>query len=117
MNADDLVLATHRGHSHCIMRNADLDLMMAELLGKSTGLCKGRGGSMHIMDVENGMLGATAIVGMGLPIAIGVARALKMKKSDRVCACFFGDNAAQERGFPRGLECCIPGETAGHFCV
>ena len=104
MNDRDLMVATHRGHGHCIMRGADLRAMMAELLGKATGLCKGRGGSMHIMDVANGMLGAVGIVGMGMPITVGVGRALRMQKSDRVCVCSFGDNASAGGAFHEALN-------------
>jgi pyruvate dehydrogenase E1 component alpha subunit len=90
----DLVVATHRGHGHCLMRGADLKAMMAELFGRATGLCKGKGGSMHIVDVKRGMLGAMGIVGAGMPIAAGVGLAIKMQKSGQVCVCFFGDNAS-----------------------
>ena len=94
LNKDDLVIATHRGHGHCIMRGADLKAMMAELFGRATGLCKGKGGSMHIVDVKKGMLGAMGIVGAGMPIAAGVGLAVKMQKTGQVCVCFFGDNAS-----------------------
>ena len=90
----DLVVATHRGHGHCLMRGADLKAMMAELFGKATGLCRGKGGSMHIVDVKRGMLGAMGIVGAGMPIAAGVGLAIKMQKTGQVCVCFFGDNAS-----------------------
>jgi TPP-dependent pyruvate/acetoin dehydrogenase alpha subunit len=94
LKKEDLVIATHRGHGHCIMRGADLKAMMAELFGKATGLCKGKGGSMHIVDVKKGMLGAMGIVGAGMPIAVGVGLAVKMQKTGQVCVCFFGDNAS-----------------------
>ena len=94
LKKEDLVIATHRGHGHCIMRGADLKAMMAELFGKATGLCKGKGGSMHIVDVKKGMLGAMGIVGAGMPIAAGVGLAVKMQKTGQVCVCFFGDNAS-----------------------
>jgi len=94
MEKKDVIVATHRGHGHCIMRGADLKSMMAELFGKSTGLCKGKGGSMHIVDIKNGMLGAMGIVGEGMPIAAGVGLAIKMQKTGQVCVCFFGDNAS-----------------------
>jgi TPP-dependent pyruvate/acetoin dehydrogenase alpha subunit len=95
MTERDLVVATHRGHGHCIMRGADIKAMMAELFGKATGLCKGKGGSMHIVDAKHGMLGAMGIVGEGMPIAAGVGLAVKMQKTGQVCVCFFGDNASQ----------------------
>ena len=100
----DLVIATHRGHGHCIMRGAEIKRMMAELFGKATGLCGGKGGSMHILDAKRGMLGANGIVGEGLPIATGVGMALKMQKSDRVCVCFFGDNASNGGPFHESLN-------------
>jgi pyruvate dehydrogenase E1 component alpha subunit len=104
LRENDLVIATHRGHGHCIMRGADLRSMMAELLGKATGLCKGKGGSMHIVDVKKGMLGAMGIVGAGMPIATGVGVAMKMQKTGQVCACFFGDNASNGGPFHESLN-------------
>jgi len=100
----DLVVATHRGHGHCLMRGAGLKPMMAELLGKGTGLCKGKGGSMHIVDVRRGMLGAMGIVGAGLPISVGVGWAIKRQKTGQVCACFFGDNASNGGPFHEALN-------------
>ncbi len=105
LNEDDFVLATHRGHGHCLMRGADLNLMMAELRGKATGLCKGKGGSMHIVDVKKGMLGAMGIVGQGMPLATGVGLALKMQKRPQICVCFFGDNASAGGPFHESLNC------------
>lgn len=104
LRENDLVIATHRGHGHCLMRGADLRSMMAELLGKATGLCKGKGGSMHIVDVKKGMLGAMGIVGAGMPIATGVGVALKMQKTGQVCVCFFGDNASNGGAFHESLN-------------
>lgn len=105
LNEDDYVLATHRGHGHCLMRGADPKLMMAELLGKATGLCKGKGGSMHIIDVDKGMLGAMGIVGQGMPLATGVALALKMQKRPQVIVAFFGDNASAGGPFHEAMNC------------
>ena len=105
LNEDDFVLATHRGHGHCLMRGADLNLMMAELRGKATGLCKGKGGSMHIVDVKKGMLGAMGIVGQGMPLATGVGLALKLQKRPQICVCFFGDNASAGGPFHESLNC------------
>ena len=105
LNEDDFVLATHRGHGHCLMRGADINLMMAELRGKATGLCKGKGGSMHIVDVKKGMLGAMGIVGQGMPLATGVGLALKMQKRPQICVCFFGDNASAGGPFHESLNC------------
>ena len=104
LNEDDLVVATHRGHGHCLMRNADPKKMMAELLGKATGLCRGKGGSMHIVDVKRGMLGAMGIVGAGMPIAAGVGLAIKRQKTGQVCVCFFGDNASNGGPFHESLN-------------
>jgi TPP-dependent pyruvate/acetoin dehydrogenase alpha subunit len=104
LNENDLVIATHRGHGHCLMRGAELKPMMAELFGKATGLCKGKGGSMHIVDVKKGMLGAMGIVGAGMPIAAGVGLAIKMQKTGQVCACFFGDNSSNGGPFHESLN-------------
>jgi pyruvate dehydrogenase E1 component alpha subunit len=104
LQENDLVMATHRGHGHCLMRGADPKRMMAELLGRRTGLCKGKGGSMHIVDAERGMLGAMGIVGAGMPIAAGVGVAIKIKKTDQVCVCFFGDNASNGGPFHEALN-------------
>jgi TPP-dependent pyruvate/acetoin dehydrogenase alpha subunit len=87
LRSDDYITSTHRGHGHCITKGADISLMMAELLGKETGICRGRGGSMHIADVETGNLGANGIVAGGMPIATGVALSMKMQRTDRVCLC------------------------------
>jgi TPP-dependent pyruvate/acetoin dehydrogenase alpha subunit len=104
MGEADLVIATHRGHGHCLMRGAGLKPMMAELFGKATGCCQGKGGSMHIVDVAKGMLGANGIVGAGMPIAVGVGTAIKMRKSGQVVACFFGDNASNGGPFHESLN-------------
>lgn len=96
LNPDDYITSTHRGHGHCIAKGGDVKKMMAELLGKSTGYCKGKGGSMHITDLSLGILGANGIVGAGAPIAVGAGYALRLQKSDRVVVCFFGDAAANQ---------------------
>ena len=100
----DLVMATHRGHGHCIAKGGDISRMMAELFGRSTGYCRGKGGSMHIIDVKRGMLGAVGIVGAGLPIATGVGVAIKMQKTGQVCACLFGDGASNGGMFHEALN-------------
>ncbi len=100
----DYILSTHRGHGHCIAKGADPNLMFAEFFGKETGYCKGRGGSMHIADVEGGNLGANGIVGGGLPIAVGVGMSIKAQKQDRVCMVFFGDGANNEGAFHESLN-------------
>ena len=99
LNKDDLITSTHRGHGHCIAKGAELKPMMAELFGKKTGYCKGKGGSMHIADMEVGMLGAMGIVGSGAPIAVGAALAAKKRKSGQVVICFFGDDATNTGAF------------------
>ncbi|MBC7251150.1 MAG: pyruvate dehydrogenase (acetyl-transferring) E1 component subunit alpha [Anaerolineae bacterium] len=104
LRPDDLILSTHRGHGHCIAKGADLRLMMAEFMGKETGYCRGRGGSMHIADVEGGNLGANGVVGGGIPIAVGVGLSLKMQKRDQIILCFFGDGAANLGPFHEALN-------------
>ena len=101
---DDYITSTHRGHGHCIAKGADLKFMMAELLGKATGYCKGKGGSMHVADVTSGNLGATGIVGSNIPIATGAALSIKMRKTDQVVLCFFGDGAANTGAFHESLN-------------
>ena len=80
IEAEDLIIHHHRGHGHTIAKGADITIMMAEFLGKEPGYCRGRGGSMHIADISHGNLGATGVVGGGIPIAVGIGLALKMKK-------------------------------------
>ena len=92
----DSITSTHRGHGHLIAKGGDLKLMMAEIFGKSTGYCKGKGGSMHIADFDLGILGANGIVGGGGPLATGAALAAKYKKTDDVTICFFGDGASNQ---------------------
>ncbi len=104
LRPDDYILSTHRGHGHCIAKGADLERMMAEFMGKETGYCRGRGGSMHIADVEGGNLGANGVVGGGLATAMGVGLGLKMQGSDRICLCFFGDGAANLGPFHESLN-------------
>lgn len=92
----DYITSTHRGHGHLISKGGDIKLMMAELFGKKTGYCKGKGGSMHIADVELGILGANGIVGGGPPLAAGAALAAQYQGKDDVTVCFFGDGAANQ---------------------
>lgn len=100
----DLITSTHRGHGHCIGKGIDLNKMMAELLGKSTGYCKGKGGSMHIADLTRGNIGANGVVGGGHAIAVGAGLTIKMKKEDRVVVCFFGDGASNEGSFHEAIN-------------
>lgn len=93
---DDCIASTHRGHGHCIAKGVDVHGMMAEIYGKKTGVCQGKGGSMHIADLEKGMLGANGIVGAGAPLAAGAAMAAKLKGSDAVAVAFFGDGGSNE---------------------
>lgn len=93
---DDCIAPTHRGHGHCIAKGVDVHGMMAEIYGKKTGVCQGKGGSMHIADLEKGMLGANGIVGAGAPLAAGAALAAKLKGSDAVAVAFFGDGGSNE---------------------
>jgi pyruvate dehydrogenase E1 component alpha subunit len=104
LRADDYILSTHRGHGHCIAKGADPARMFAEFFGKENGYCRGRGGSMHIADVEGGNLGANGIVAGGLPIAVGVGMSINMQKQDRVCMVFFGDGATNEGAFHEALN-------------
>jgi pyruvate dehydrogenase E1 component alpha subunit len=104
LRRDDYILSTHRGHGHCIAKGADPARMFAEFFGKENGYCRGRGGSMHIADVEGGNLGANGIVAGGLPIAVGVGLSITMQKQDRVCMVFFGDGATNEGAFHEALN-------------
>lgn len=100
----DLIIHHHRGHGHTIAKGADITLMMAEFLGKEPGYCRGRGGSMHIADIPGGNLGATGVVGSGMPTAVGIALALQMRRSKQVLLCFFGDGAANTGEFHESLN-------------
>jgi pyruvate dehydrogenase E1 component alpha subunit len=100
----DYILSTHRGHGHCIAKGADLNLMMAEFLGKETGYCRGRGGSMHIADMEGRNLGANGVVGGGIPLAVGVGLTLQMRRTDEIVMAFFGDGAANQGSFHEALN-------------
>jgi pyruvate dehydrogenase E1 component alpha subunit len=104
LRPDDYIIGTHRGHGHLIAKGGRTDLMMAEIFGKRTGYNKGKGGSMHIADPEIGILGANAIVGAGIPIAAGAALSAKMRGTDQVVVCFFGDGATNTSRFHEGLN-------------
>lgn len=101
---EDYIASTHRGHGHCIAKGAELDRALAELMGKATGYCKGRSGSMHIADFSKGNLGANAIVGGGIPIATGGGLALKMQKKPHVSVAFFGDGASNQGTFHESIN-------------
>jgi len=94
LRPDDYITSTHRGHGHALAKGADMNRMMAELLGRQTGYCKGKGGSMHIADLELGMLGCNGIVGGGMGITVGAALSVKLRGTDQVSVGFFGDGAA-----------------------
>lgn len=96
LDDDDYISSTHRGHGHCIAKGCNFKDMLAELYGRETGLCKGRGGSMHIADFERGMLGANAIVGGGIALAAGGALAIQTRGMHGVAATFFGDGACNQ---------------------
>jgi len=96
LKASDLITSTHRGHGHCIAKGADLNLMMAEIFGRATGYCKGKGGSMHIADVSAGNLGANGIVGGSAGIATGAALAAKKMATGQIVICFLGDGSLNE---------------------
>ncbi len=104
LNKADYITSTHRGHGHVIAKGAALNPMMAELFGKVTGYCKGKGGSMHIADMDEGILGANGIAGGGLPIAIGAGWSAKWRKTTQVTACFFGDDASSNGTFHESLN-------------
>ena len=104
LRLDDRIISNHRGHGHCIAKGADLKRMMAEIYGRKTGYCKGKGGSMHIADFGIGMLGANGIVAGGLPIAGGAAIAAQLEGGDKVVVLFFGDGATNEGEFHEVLN-------------
>jgi len=104
MDKEDYITSTHRGHGHCIGKGAQIKPMMAEIFGKSTGYCKGKGGSMHIADFSVGMLGANGVVGGGINLAVGAGLAAKMKKSGQIAATFFGDGGANRGTVHEGMN-------------
>ena len=100
----DYISSTHRGHGHAIAMGADIHKMMAEMFGKITGYSKGKGGSMHIADIEEGNLGSNGVVGGGIPIAVGAGLSMQMQQKNNVVACFFGDGAINEGSFHEALN-------------
>lgn len=101
---DDFITSTHRGHGHIIAKGGDMKYMMAELFGKATGYCKGKGGSMHIADATKGILGANGIVGAGHNIAVGAGLSISVRDTDQVCACFFGDASTNQGTFHESMN-------------
>ncbi|KAA8679078.1 thiamine pyrophosphate-dependent dehydrogenase E1 component subunit alpha [Clostridium sp. HV4-5-A1G] len=104
LDENDYIGSTHRGHGHLVARGADLKKMMAEILGKEAGYSKGKGGSMHIMALDKGILGANGIVGGGIPIATGAAYSSKLRNSGQVAVTFFGDGASNEGTFHESIN-------------
>jgi len=104
MREDDYITSTHRGHGHFLAKGGDPKHMMAEIMGRETGYCRGKGGSMHIADLSLGIIGANGIVGAGIPIATGAALWLDMSGKDSVVACFFGDSASNQGTFHEALN-------------
>lgn len=104
LKLEDYITSTHRGHGHIIAKGGDLKFMMAELFGRETGYCKGKGGSMHIADASKGILGANGIVGAGHNIAVGAGLSAKYRGTDQVCVCFFGDASTNQGTFHEALN-------------
>jgi len=104
LDSGDIITSTHRPHGHAIARGLSVESILHELFGKTTGCCRGKGGSMHLGDLEKGMVPAIAIVASGVPIATGIALAFKMKKEPRVAVCFVGDGAVNEGAFHEGVN-------------
>jgi len=104
LRPDDYITSTHRGHGHAIAKGCQPNRMMAELFGRETGVCHGRGGSMHIADFSVGMLGANAIVAGGIPLATGVGLAIQLKQTNQVIAGFFGESASNRGPFHEGIN-------------
>ena len=104
LRPDDMITSTHRGHGHAIAKGQDINTMMAELLAKETGVCRGRGGSMHMADLNVGSLGANGVVSGGLPLSVGAGLSIHLRHSDQVCICFFGDGASNEGAFHESIN-------------
>ena len=112
---DDYITSTHRGHGHCLAKGGQLDRMMAEIMGKEAGYCRGKGGSMHIADMSLGILGANGIVGGGFGICTGAGLSAKLRGSDQVGVCFFGDGAANQGIMLETINMAVDLEPAGHL--
>jgi pyruvate dehydrogenase E1 component alpha subunit len=104
LRRDDYIVSNHRGHGHCIAMGVDVKRMMAELFGRETGICKGKGGSMHLADFSVGMLGASALVGANMPLAVGAGLSIKLRKTDQVSVAFFGDGASNQGTFHESIN-------------
>lgn len=117
LNDDDYIVSTHRGHGHIIAKGGDVNRVMAELFGRQTGYCKGKGGSMHVADFSKGMLGACGIVGGGIPIAVGAALTAKLNKTRQIAVSFFGDGASNEGSFHESVNLAAAQNLAVIFLV
>jgi acetoin:2,6-dichlorophenolindophenol oxidoreductase subunit alpha len=104
LETGDFITSTHRGHGHCIAMGGDVKKMMAEIVGRATGYCKGKGGSMHIAERDLGIIGANGIVGAGIPISIGAAIAMDNQNKKNAILCFFGDGASNTGAFHESLN-------------
>lgn len=104
LGVDDVITSTHRPHGHALAKGVGVEPLMHELFGKITGCCRGKGGSMHVGDLEKGMVPAIAIVAAGVPVATGIALSFRMKKESRVAVCFMGDGAVNEGAFHEGVN-------------
>jgi len=104
LRPDDYLITTHRGHGHVIAKGGNLNRMIAELMGRKTGYCKGKGGSMHIADFSLGILGANGVVAGGFPIIVGAGLSIKLRKTDQIAVCFFGDGASNRGPFHEALN-------------
>lgn len=104
LRPDDYITTTHRGHGHVIAKGGDLKKMLAELMGRETGYCKGKGGSMHIADFSLGVLGANGVVAGGFPIVVGAGLSIKLRDTDQIAVCFFGDGASNRGPFHEALN-------------
>ena len=104
LRPDDYITTTHRGHGHVIAKGADLKKMVAELMGRKSGYCKGKGGSMHIADFSLGILGANGVVAGGFPIIVGAGLSIKLRRTDQVAVCFFGDGGSNRGTFHEALN-------------
>ncbi len=104
LDKKDFIFSTHRGHGHCIAKGIDINKMMAEFLGRQDGCCNGKGGSMHICDLDNNNYGTNGIVGGGIPLAVGAGLSVQMRQSDSIVACFFGDGATNQGTFHESLN-------------
>lgn len=104
LDKEDIVTGTHRGHCHCLAKKVDIKKLMAEIYGKRDGFCGGRGGSMHIISINDGVLGTNGIVGGGIPLSLGAALAFKLKKKNKISICFFGDGASNQGTFHESVN-------------